>query len=109
MGSQWAGLVRRCAEPRPSPKSLCIISLPRRRMPVPASMMIRGPDLGRTSTHDVLPPYRFVWAPGTGNDPRTPQKRIFIASPTLTRRFPLIYLGVGRGADGELAGAILRE
>jgi len=41
-------------------------------------MMIGDPFFGRTSTHEVLPPYRLVDRPGTGIDPRTPQNLTFI-------------------------------
>jgi hypothetical protein len=44
-----------------------------RRIPVPASMMMRVPAAELTSTHDVLPPYRSVRGPGTGKEPLTPQ------------------------------------
>src|SRR5262245_34933627 len=47
--------------------------LPRGRMPVPPSRMMRcGPH--RTSRHDVLPPYLTYSDPGQDSDPRTPQK-----------------------------------
>jgi hypothetical protein len=49
-----------------------------RRMPVPASMMMRVPAAELTSTHDVLPPYRSVRGPGTGKEPLTPQNRILM-------------------------------
>ena len=42
--------------PLPSPNRSSISALPRRRMPVPASMMIGQAPRGRTSTHDVFPP-----------------------------------------------------
>jgi hypothetical protein len=41
-------------------------------MPVPASSTSVDPSLRRTSTHDVFPPYRAVFGPGEGTDPRTP-------------------------------------
>src|SRR3954471_11411799 len=66
------------ASPRPSPNASSISALPSRRRPVPASMMIGGSPRGRTSTHDVLPPYRLVVRPGTGIEPRTPQNLTFI-------------------------------
>jgi hypothetical protein len=40
---------------------ICFANL---RMPVPASKTSRVPSLAQTSTVDVLPPYRFVSAPG---------------------------------------------
>jgi len=40
--------------------------------------MIGEPPRGRTSTHDVLPPYLLVLRPGTGIEPRTPQNLTFI-------------------------------
>src|SRR4029450_11284066 len=45
---------------------------PSARRPEPASRMMRLPP-ARTSTQGVLPPYRQVFAPGAGTDPRTPQ------------------------------------
>src|SRR5262249_36985587 len=39
------------------------------------------PSAERTSTQEVLPPYRLVSGPGTGYDPRTPQKRTFTRGP----------------------------
>src|SRR3954469_7898770 len=66
------------ASPRPSPNASSISALPSRRRPVPASMMIGAAPRGRTSTHDVLPPYRLVVRPGTGIEPRTPQNLTFI-------------------------------
>ena len=44
MWSQWVCEMSRWAVPRPWPYSAFIISLPRRRIPVPASMMILGAD-----------------------------------------------------------------
>src|SRR6185436_13111314 len=76
--SQWVWLIRIAARPRPSPHASSISALPSRRSPVPASMMIGGAPRGRTSTHDVLPPYRLVVRPGTGIEPRTPQNLTFI-------------------------------
>src|SRR3954471_15068391 len=50
-------------------------------MPVPASTTTRVPDSERTSTHEVLPPYRSVFRPGTGREPRTPQNFTRIGRP----------------------------
>src|SRR5437867_3919601 len=47
-------------------------AMPSERMPVPASNTIISLS-ARTSTQEVLPPYRMVPGPGTGIDPRTPQ------------------------------------
>src|SRR5437763_3817067 len=46
--------------------------------PVPQSSTI-SVSSARTSTHDVLPPYRTVPGPGLAIEPRVPQKRIRIA------------------------------
>src|SRR5262249_55967590 len=46
-------------------------------------MMMGCSPLGRTSTHDVFPPYRLVDRPGTGMEPRTPQNLTFIGVPGL--------------------------
>jgi hypothetical protein len=81
MWSQWVWLMRMCAEPLPASNSVRIRSLPSFRMPVPASMMMRVPAPEITSTHEVLPPYRSVRGPGTGREPRTPQKRTLISEP----------------------------
>ena len=76
--SQWVWLIRIDALPLPSPNASSIRDFPRRRSPVPASMMIGDPPRGLTSTHEVFPPYRLVVRPGTGIDPRTPQNLTFI-------------------------------
>ena len=47
------GIAYACWEPD---AGLSRSDLPSFRMPVPASMMIGLPFLGRTSTHEVLPP-----------------------------------------------------
>jgi hypothetical protein len=52
--------IRIVVEPLPSPKASSINDLPRRRRPVPASMMIGEAFLGLTSTHEVFPPYLLV-------------------------------------------------
>src|ERR1700690_1866933 len=78
MWSQWVWLMRMWAAPLPDSNSLRINSLPRRRMPVPASMMMRVPAAELTSTHEVLPPYRSVRGPGMGKEPLTPQNRILM-------------------------------
>jgi hypothetical protein len=41
-------------------------------------MMIGKAPFGRTSTHEVFPPYLAVARPGTGIDPRTPQNLTFM-------------------------------
>jgi hypothetical protein len=46
------------------------------RPPVPQSMTTRVPRAERTSTQDVLPPYRRVSGPGVAMDPRVPQNCI---------------------------------
>ncbi len=51
-------------------------SLPRFRIPVPASKMMTRPESASgksTETHGVLPPYRAVAGPGVGIEPRAPQ------------------------------------
>src|SRR5258708_3282518 len=63
------------------PTASATISLPSLRMPVPASTTTRVPESERTSTHDVLPPYRSVFRPGTGSEPRTPQNLTLIEQP----------------------------
>jgi hypothetical protein len=49
--------------------------------PVPQSRTISVPSSPRTSTHDVLPPWRSVIGPGLAKDPRVPQNRICILVP----------------------------
>src|SRR5262249_51823233 len=49
--------------------------------PVPQSRTISAPSSPRTSTHDVLPPWRSVIRPGLAKDPRVPQNRISILVP----------------------------
>src|SRR5919106_4158434 len=46
---------------------------PSARMPVPESRTTRLSSWGRTSMHDVFPPYRTVSGPGAASDPREPQ------------------------------------
>jgi hypothetical protein len=46
------------------------------RPPVPQSMTTRVARAERTSTQDVLPPYRRVFGPGVAMDPRVPQNCI---------------------------------
>jgi hypothetical protein len=48
--------------------------LPKARIPVPASNIMRCPP-HRTSMQVVLPPYLIVSGPGAGMLPRTPQNR----------------------------------
>src|SRR6266496_4045223 len=50
--------------------------------PVPQSRTISVPSSPRTSTHDVLPPWRNVTRPGLAKDPRVPQNRISILVPS---------------------------
>src|SRR5262245_14877042 len=50
--------------------------------PVPQSRTISAPSSPRTSTHDVLPPWRSVIRPGLAKDPRVPQNRISILVPS---------------------------
>jgi hypothetical protein len=50
--------------------------------PVPQSRTISVPSSPRTSTHDVLPPWRSVVRPGLAKEPRVPQNRIFILAPS---------------------------
>ena len=57
----------------------CCICTPSGRMPVPASSTIACPLSRRTSTHEVLPPYRTVSAPGAASEPRHPQMRARIS------------------------------
>src|SRR5437763_16657918 len=47
---------------------------PSARIPVPASRITCVPSPAVTSTHDVFPPKQATVGPGTGTDPRTPQK-----------------------------------
>src|SRR5213082_275844 len=49
--------------------------------PVPQSRTISVPSSPRTSTHDVLPPWRSVIRPGLAKDPRVPQNRISVLVP----------------------------
>src|SRR5262249_1779041 len=53
--------------------------------PVPQSRTISVPSSPRTSTHDVLPPWRSVSRPGLAKDPRVPQNRISILVPSHLR------------------------
>src|SRR5215210_2556059 len=46
---------------------------PSARIPVPESRITRLPSSGRTSMHEVLPPYRTVSGPGVASEPREPQ------------------------------------
>src|SRR5919106_5390334 len=46
---------------------------PSARMPVPESRTTRLSSWGRTSMHDVFPPYRTVSGPGVASEPREPQ------------------------------------
>src|SRR4029077_9166105 len=50
--------------------------------PLPQSRTISVPSSPRTSTHDVLPPWRSVIRPGLAKDPRVPQNRISILVPS---------------------------
>src|SRR6266571_7564689 len=59
--------------PRTGVGPLASRSIPRRRMPVPLSRMKRSFAAVRSSTQDVLPPKRVVWAPGVAMEPRVPQ------------------------------------
>src|SRR5262245_34926971 len=59
---------------------------PRSCAPVPQSSTISPPSGPRTSTHDVLPPYRTVEGPGLGSEPRVPQKRIHMSPSAALRR-----------------------
>src|SRR5262245_2847806 len=54
------------------------------------------PSGPRTSTHDVLPPYRTVEGPGLGSEPRVPQKRIHM-SPSASLRRDVDAHGSARG------------
>src|SRR6266508_6173168 len=76
MWSQCVWLMKRCKVMGP-PLNSFISESPSSRIPVPASKTrISLPH--RTSTHDVLPPYRVVRGPGVAMEPRVPQKRTII-------------------------------
>ena len=55
-----------------------ISSTPSPWAPVPQSSTTTVPASERTSTHDVLPPYRSVDGPALAIDPRVPQKVTFM-------------------------------
>ena len=52
---------------------------PSTRAPVPQSNTTSVPPAERSSTQDVLPPYRTVDGPGAAIEPRVPQNRMRIA------------------------------
>ena len=54
---------------------------PSSRMPVPASRITTSQPGGRSSMHDVFPPYRSVSWPGEAIDPRLPQIFPFTGDP----------------------------
>src|SRR5688572_7884566 len=63
---------------------------PSARAPVPQSSTSSVPPSVRTSTHEVLPPYRTVSGPGVGIDPRVPQNLTRIAAPYVERGEPAV-------------------
>src|SRR5919106_6213731 len=84
---------------------------PSARIPVPESRITRLPSSGRTSTHEVLPPYRTVSGPGDAREPREPQN--LARTSGLLGRLPedgepahsLVLLGKKRHAEAlEVAG-----
>src|SRR5499427_3686509 len=80
--SQCVWVIMRCPSQRgPADNS----AWPNPWAPVPQSRTISAPSSPRTSTHDVLPPWRSVIRPGLAKDPRVPQNRTSILYPR-TRR-----------------------
>ena len=60
---------------RPRGRSFFMITVASSRMPDPKSMMMsRSSFPNLSSRQEVFPPYFTVVGPGTGMDPRTPQK-----------------------------------
>src|SRR6516165_8980808 len=76
--SQCVWVIMRCPSQRgPADNS----AWPNPWAPVPQSRTISAPSSPRTSTHDVLPPWRSVIRPGLAKDPRVPQNRTSILYP----------------------------
>src|SRR6266487_2622274 len=50
----------------------------------------------RTSTQEVLPPYRIVVGPGVGIDPRTPQNLTRVPEPGLLSLVGAVFMGIVR-------------
>src|SRR5262245_12596614 len=76
--SQCVWVIMRCPSQRgPADNS----AWPNPWAPVPQSRTISVPSSPRTSTHDVLPPWRSVIRPGLAKDPRVPQNRTSILYP----------------------------
>src|SRR6516162_8683792 len=77
--SQCVWVIMRCPSQRgPADNS----AWPNPCAPVPQSRTISVSSSPRTSTHDVLPPWRSVVRPGLAKDPRVPQNRISILVPS---------------------------
>ena len=77
MWSQWVWPRRIDPVTGSPPGRVCSTSArPRTRAPVPQSNTTSVPRPERSSTHDVLPPYRTVDGPGVAMEPRVPQYRM---------------------------------